>query len=289
MINEEQKARGQEGKRVTSLNTLAPCGRGQGEGSKSIHKTLSRICKFAFCSLTNSTLSQRERISSKAAFTLAEVLITLGIIGVVAAMTLPALIQNHRNHVAETRLKKFYSAINQAITASEAVNGDRTEWHNASGYNIPESGRNEQAKVWFDTYLKPYMNVIDEGYSSDNRFIVYFSDGSAMKFHHYDSLRDYLFYIGNPDKCDRMTEQYGTCKFAFTYVPQWVNDPSRNIFYVSRNFEPYKFEWDGSENSLYTKNYYGCSGQNKLGYYCTALIQYNNWKIPKDYPRKILY
>ncbi|MBP3924149.1 hypothetical protein J6E39_02785 [bacterium] len=38
--------------------------RGQGEGSKSIHKTLSRICKFAYCSLTNSTLSQRERGNS---------------------------------------------------------------------------------------------------------------------------------------------------------------------------------------------------------------------------------
>ena len=33
----------------------------------------------------------------KKAFTLAEVLITLGIIGVVAAMTLPALIQQNRN------------------------------------------------------------------------------------------------------------------------------------------------------------------------------------------------
>ena len=33
----------------------------------------------------------------KNAFTLAEVLITLGIIGVVAAMTLPTLIQNHQN------------------------------------------------------------------------------------------------------------------------------------------------------------------------------------------------
>lgn len=39
-------------------------------------------------------------------FTLAEVLITLGIIGVVAALTLPALVQNYRNQVVETRLKR---------------------------------------------------------------------------------------------------------------------------------------------------------------------------------------
>ena len=51
----------------------------------------------------------------KQAFTLAEVLITLGIIGVVAAMTLPALIQSYANTVVETRLAKFYSTINQAI------------------------------------------------------------------------------------------------------------------------------------------------------------------------------
>lgn len=40
------------------------------------------------------------------AFTLAEVLITLGIIGIVAALTLPALIQNNRNKELQTGLKK---------------------------------------------------------------------------------------------------------------------------------------------------------------------------------------
>lgn len=43
----------------------------------------------------------------KIAFTLAEVLITLGIIGVVAAMTMPVLIQNQREKVVVTQLKKF--------------------------------------------------------------------------------------------------------------------------------------------------------------------------------------
>ena len=41
----------------------------------------------------------------RAAFTLAEVLITLGIIGVVAALTLPTLIQNHQKQVYVTQLK----------------------------------------------------------------------------------------------------------------------------------------------------------------------------------------
>lgn len=47
------------------------------------------------------------------AFTLAEVLITLGIIGVVAALTIPVLTQNYKKRVVETRLQKFYSTINK--------------------------------------------------------------------------------------------------------------------------------------------------------------------------------
>lgn len=44
---------------------------------------------------------------TKQAFTLAEVLITLGIIGVVASMTLPALIQTNKNAEVESKLKKY--------------------------------------------------------------------------------------------------------------------------------------------------------------------------------------
>ena len=63
----------------------------------------------------------------RAAFTLAEVLITLGIIGVVAALTLPTLIQNHQKQVYVTQLKKAYSNISNAynqIANEEGV----TEW-----------------------------------------------------------------------------------------------------------------------------------------------------------------
>mgnify|MGYP001046963960 CR=1 FL=1 len=49
------------------------------------------------------------------AFTLAEVLITLGVIGIVAAMTLPQLIKNFHHKVLETKLKKSISVIYQVI------------------------------------------------------------------------------------------------------------------------------------------------------------------------------
>ena len=51
------------------------------------------------------------KAKNKLAFTLAEVLITLGIIGIVAALTLPVLIQVNKNKEVETKLKKIYSVL----------------------------------------------------------------------------------------------------------------------------------------------------------------------------------
>ncbi|MBR6099288.1 type II secretion system protein [bacterium] len=67
---------------------------------------------------------------SKTAFTLAEVLITLGIIGVVAALTLPMLIQNYQKGVALNRLKQTYAQILNAveITAAENDAGPMGTW-----------------------------------------------------------------------------------------------------------------------------------------------------------------
>lgn len=61
--------------------------------------------------------------SEKCGFTLAEVLITLGIIGVVAAMTMPAVMNNIRHKELETAFKKAYSSISQALKMYEAENG----------------------------------------------------------------------------------------------------------------------------------------------------------------------
>ena len=53
-------------------------------------------------------------------FTLAEVLITLGIIGVVAAMTIPTLIQNTNSVKFESQFKKSISTLSQAALMSQA-------------------------------------------------------------------------------------------------------------------------------------------------------------------------
>lgn len=67
-------------------------------------------------------------IIMKKGFTLAEVLITLGIIGVVAAMTIPTLMTKYAKQRTETQLVKFYSMINQTLKMSVADNGDPDGW-----------------------------------------------------------------------------------------------------------------------------------------------------------------
>ena len=59
----------------------------------------------------------------RAAFTLAEVLITLGIIGVVAAMTIPTLISNYQNKALKTQFMNKYATINQAVLFAKNENG----------------------------------------------------------------------------------------------------------------------------------------------------------------------
>ena len=69
----------------------------------------------------------------RVAFTLAEVLITLGIIGVVAAMTMPSLVQNYKNKQTVAQLKKIYSVLSQATVMAESENGPISDWNIVDG------------------------------------------------------------------------------------------------------------------------------------------------------------
>ena len=64
-------------------------------------------------------------LHKRTAFTLAEVLITLGIIGIVAALTLPVIISDVKNSQLEAGLKKAYSVLGQALNMYQAENGER--------------------------------------------------------------------------------------------------------------------------------------------------------------------
>ncbi|MBO5435224.1 type II secretion system protein, partial [bacterium] len=64
------------------------------------------------------------KVGKKAAFTLAEVLVTLGIVGIVAAMTLPMLAKNYQFYVRQQQFKKAYAALNIASQKTQIDFGE---------------------------------------------------------------------------------------------------------------------------------------------------------------------
>ena len=77
-----------------------------------------------FIPLKGKNVGVESPTKSKIAFTLAEVLITLGIIGIVAAMTLPTLINKSEQAILAKQFKKSYANLQNAINLAQSENGD---------------------------------------------------------------------------------------------------------------------------------------------------------------------
>ncbi len=91
----------------------------------------------------------------KRAFTLAEVLITLGIIGIVAALTMPAVIGNYKKRVVVTRLKHFSSMWKQAIRMAEVEHGETKYW---DGFTNEDPDAMLES---YNKYLAKYIKTVD--------------------------------------------------------------------------------------------------------------------------------
>ena len=89
------------------------------------------------------------------AFTLAEVLITLAIIGVVAALSIPAVISNSQQQEFKTGLRKAVSVLNSAITMNMALDGE-SPYDNANTFG----------------YLMKHMSVIKSTLELAKEFVV---------------------------------------------------------------------------------------------------------------------
>ena len=263
--------------------------RGRGDDINSLKRTYSPIDLL--------TYSLKKKL---AAFTLAEVLITLGIIGVVAAMTLPALITNHKKKVLPVRLQKFYSTFNNALEMSQAYNGDMAGWNfptQADG----NSGSNEANYKFFDTYIFPYMKGItkcppgtnsvcfvelnfDSATSSPvassySRYI--FADGSCFgvliggRNDNFAYLHGWLDY-----NCKGKPNKAGRDQFVF-YMRFALNRADYIPFqYISFEDSQHKVlsDMDREEVKELCKNSPSS---------CAGLIQYDGWQIKDDYPGKI--
>jgi len=227
--------------------------------------------------------------SQKSAFTLAEVLITLAIIGIVAAMTIPTLMQSYKKKVVEVKLQKFYAMINEAVRLSEIDNGDAGSWdfldafcsfndENETSTRPQCKSGTEDALIWYNKYLAPYIKAIKVETAQDKTYcagvgddvlcknpsdvILYFADGSAFQF----SGRGMNYYIdANQMISDGRPEKWGINGFPFQFFPQ------EHI-----HIQPY---------SGGTPTPPECTPEGS-GAYCTYAIWQNNWKIPENYPHK---
>lgn len=98
----------------------------------------------------------KKRNKKIVAFTLAEVLITLGIIGVVAAISIPTLIQNSQEKATVSLLKKAFTTYSQAFQLAVNENGTPDTWDIGDYSSDPT----EQAKAKnIITTLAPYLKV----------------------------------------------------------------------------------------------------------------------------------
>ena len=123
-----------------------------------------------FRKLFNGTLRHKP-CNVRFGFTLAEVLITLGIIGVVVAMTMPALIARHQEKVWTTSYLRVYSILDNAYRRVQEEYGTFENWSGAtitinSGDGKPDSSLSDRKKL-YEYMIKPYIEI-NEAYLPKN-------------------------------------------------------------------------------------------------------------------------
>ena len=128
----------------------------------------------------------------KNGFTLAEVLITLAIIGVVATLTLPALMTNTAEQQAKTALKKGINTLTEAAQMNQSIAGfdyaslteDSTE--NPEAQSLYGLLASRASLDYTKNGLAKNRLVSHQGDSTDKaeatNFVVFFRDGSALMY-----------------------------------------------------------------------------------------------------------
>ncbi len=125
------------------------------------------------------------------AFTLAEVLVTLGIIGVVSALTVPTLMKNHQRKVFVTQLRKVYSqlsqAAEQAMTDNNAVSLGESEYaSNPMGFIQNYFKTVKHCTASGDGCVPTSYKTLNGGTSSSSTYdtnCYVIADGAAICYH----------------------------------------------------------------------------------------------------------
>jgi prepilin-type N-terminal cleavage/methylation domain-containing protein len=242
----------------------------------------------------------------KHAFTLAEVLITLGIIGVVAAMTLPTLIQKQKEKQTVVKLKNIYSILSQAYTRAVQEYGPPTEWeglgnvvaddfrksanslldHFAPFLKYTEICRaenvgtaNAKCKYNEGTLIKAINGQIDDYFSADNGNATYarlrLNNGAFVSFSYFANANRPACGVSENDNCGyisvdingkKLPNQQGVDIFSFFIMNNRIL-PMGGI----GSSNPYSFKYRCLDK---TKTIYG-SSYGLIGEACTAWVLQN--------------
>ncbi len=221
-------------------------------------------------------------------FTLAEVLITLVIIGIIAAITVPVIMANAQKQETISKLKKVYSTISQATKRAIIDNGPADEWINDPKY--VDTGLNQD--YYFNTYIKPYYNVEDCfgqtpkcGYTEDSVWTKL--DGTTEEVHYYGPLAHAFMlsdgtYIslhidGGPETCPNQGRVCG-------YYPQYyvdINGPKGPNKYGR---DVFVFDIESPEGLIGNQYDEEDCKRGTTGYGCSTKLMKDNWEFKDDYP-----
>lgn len=137
----------------------------------------------------------KEKNIFKNAFTIAEILITIAILGIVAVLTIPSLIGKYKEKETIVSLKKAYNIINQAYQLALLENGELYTW----GFpgNATNSSDEEENETWnsaatinmklFWSKLTPFMKTTSichafEDSACQSYTAMYTLDGTSKNF-----------------------------------------------------------------------------------------------------------
>ena len=151
-------------------------------------------------------------MNRKFGFTLAEVLITLLIIGIVAALTIPSVISNYQQQEFKTGLKKAVSVLNEAIQVNIAQDGE-TPYDNSNLF----------------TYLQRHMSILKSNdFSSEHKAnrVFYTTDGMRFEFFGHNYPFTVNFHEGITNYSYRAKGQKYNCPDYAGGSCWWIDDIS---------------------------------------------------------------
>ena len=235
---------------------------------------------------------------SKAAFTLAEVLITLGIIGVVAAMTLPTLIQNHQKQVLLSQLKKEYAVLNQAVQLMKA------EYDNVDPVQMPFVHKQWDHKAYLDSSLfgpefAKYIPVDWHRADPSSRFCFDTDEDYNYKYSNNSASQARYIMTMTANNYTWQLKDGACVEFAYGSNWEWdgrdkrrfiidVNGSYKNPNVIGKDIYYFEFLPDGrilpyGFEKTGTQQLDNCKSS---GMMCAALLLSNGWAFPKNYPWK---